>query len=674
MAFSLGSLFSKFKPHLNPEDVKLPEPPTPKNPWVGRAVKGTIGGLGVGVGAGMGIHSLISNPTPPSPPSIYDADQYRTAAELMERLEKTANKEELPMNLMDRLEKTAKNEERHRSEEQTASEDIMDRLEKTANDMALIQAISEATDIPPEQIVELMQQHPDEFAELVQELQGSQEQGVPAPQSLAQDIGQGIGAGGEFGGHVGGTLGGIGGLVAGAAGGGSMLGRLARGAVGAGAGMLGGHLIGTALGLPVGGVVGAVNHFRKDNPREGAASVSNNPAGVDQTASELMDRLEKTANAPIVQANASVLQALSEATGVPPEQILKEIQQNNPSQQSLAQSIGQGMGEGAELGGNLGGAAGGIAGLISGASGGKSILGRITRGAVGAGAGLLGGSLTGTVLGLPIGGVVGAARHFTNGTEQTASELMDRLEKTANSENTIARLEKTLDAAMDVENASKESNKQDKEDEQGKKANEDVAGLRKAALELGGMLGKVKNFAADAIGHNYRQAKKTFDTANTEEAFHANAPKVGVSNYAQHLGNLENDMNRAKGDMQTALKQTAIGGGVAAAGIGTGAALHNMLSNHDKQAAEGAPEGLEGYDDLNPDNNTAGEKPAVAEGPAGQQGLEGYESSKPEGKDKEASENEEFMNGLYKEAAAHILNLDVPKTKAYVDPMNRIKF
>src|SRR5690606_19442487 len=92
--------------------------------------------------------------------------------------------------------------------------------------------------------------------------------------------------------------GGLGALGGGA--GGAVIGGGLAGGKGALLGGLGGALLGGISGA-AGGALGGMYQDSRDrkldryeNPREGAASVSHNPAGVDKTAS-VMENLEKTA-------------------------------------------------------------------------------------------------------------------------------------------------------------------------------------------------------------------------------------------------------------------------------------------------------------------------------------------------------------------------------------------
>ena len=165
-----------------------------------------------------------------------------------------------------------------------------------------------------------------------------------------------------------------------------------------------------------------------------------------------------------------------------------------------------------------------------------------------------------------------------------------------------------------------------------KTAEELFASLEKTAF-AGKAVNAVKKFTGDVTGKNHANAKKTFNAQNTPEALKANAPKVGVSNYRTNLEKLEGNVSKTKNDMSKARKQ-AIGGGLAAAPVAVGAAMSSGSKETEKVAS-----------------------PVVEE------------------VQKTASEqHQEDMNGLFKEAAAAIINEVIPEIKQHTDPMSRIRF
>jgi hypothetical protein len=178
-------------------------------------------------------------------------------------------------------------------------------------------------------------------------------------------------------------------------------------------------------------------------------------------------------------------------------------------------------------------------------------------------------------------------------------------------------------------------------DNEEQSASEDLMeSLEKTALGLGAIGKGIGSFVKNISGKGVREAEGNLSLAHEQHklwnepiAFSHNAQNVGVSNARNHLDTLETNHNNAIADLgkarenQTkAFGQAAIGGGGLLAG--------GMLSNH-KQ-------------------NTAAEEPVEIE--------------------KVASENEVFMNGIFKEAAAQIIQMEMPKAKVYVDPMHKIKF
>jgi hypothetical protein len=164
--------------------------------------------------------------------------------------------------------------------------------------------------------------------------------------------------------------------------------------------------------------------------------------------------------------------------------------------------------------------------------------------------------------------------------------------------------------------------------------------LEKTALSLGGIGTGIKNFAKNVSGVGVKNANKELgvvkeqrELANQPENFIAKAKQVGVSDARNHLETLETNMGTATANVGKSIADRTKARGQAAIGAG-GLVTGGMLAG-DKQ-------------------KTAFEEPVAIE--------------------KIASENEIFMDGIFKEAAAHIIQMEMPKTKIYVDPMSKIRF
>lgn len=206
----------------------------------------------------------------------------------------------------------------------------------------------------------------------------------------------------------------------------------------------------------------------------------------------------------------------------------------------------------------------------------------------------------------------------------------------------------TAEAAKEEKEKKDDNKKDDDKKDDDKKDGEKKNPFEKSAFEipgLGGLLGHLRGAGEAVAGHagnalnaakaypghltgsTFHNADETLKAWNTPEAMQANYQQAGgIAGYRQHLEGLDAAKNNAASAMHNARTGTAIAGGVGLAGIGTGAAIHH----HNQQQ---------------------------------QQPME-----------QTASEQDEIMNGLFKEAAAMIINEEIPEVKQHVDIMNRIKF
>lgn len=440
-----------------------------------------------------------------------------------------------------------------------------------------------------------------------------------------------------------------------------------------------------------------------ENPRAGAASVSHNPAGVDKTASTspdvLITRLEKS-----VDALTDVTKAMRSSNQDPnePDQeqvktaaLMAALEKTAEGEEfadddgGFLHEVGKGIAGGVETGGLLGSMAGAGYGLHE-ALKAPTIPLKVVQGLLNIPVGALIGGVAGQIVGGAAGALHGGIQGTLGaiGTQAMGEEEPEITEEHEASEALMASLEKT------------------------------AAGMMGAIGNLSGkVMGAGKKYLGDVTGKNLGVAKDQLATWNTPKALVTNSanPNVGVSGFRNHLENLDKNVATVQQDTTNARKNTAIAGG----GLLAGAAGSSLLApkKQEKTASDEAEKGKEaenenlekGKDDekvpflggpkpkekqektaasvdaapsLKGYGALAGAKaqaqPTTAEGPAGQEGLEGYsayqgkDDSKPI--DKKAAENEEFMNGIFKEAAAHIIQIDMPKIKVHVDPMHRIKF
>lgn len=130
----------------------------------------------------------------------------------------------------------------------------------------------------------------------------------------------------------------------------------------------------------------------------------------------------------------------------------------------------------------------------------------------------------------------------------------------------------------------------------------------------------VKGFGSKVLGTNQRSSKAVLDNANKNLAALSPDDKLFTGRTLMKE-QAEKKLQSAKVDTSKARKQFAVGAGATAGVAGAGIAANNAYDNHRQKTA-----------------------------------------------------SEEFMTGIYKEAAAHILDMHAPETKAYVDPMSKISF
>lgn len=346
------------------------------------------------------------------------------------------------------------------------------------------------------------------------------------------------------------------------------------------------------------------------NPRSGAASVSHNPAGVDKTAS-----------------NSDLLIARLEQTADALTDVTKAMRNGNqpaPGQtdEQKTAALMVSLEKTAEENS--------VAGLV----GKGALIGGVIGGALSM---LSGAGATGLVPGAALGAGVGGLKYLMRSNEENREpQELEELEEHEASEALMDSLEKT-------------------------------------ALSLGGIGAGIKSYVRNVSGAGVRGATKDLSMAkeqreiwNQPVAFSHNAQNVGVSNARNHLDTLDKgvedgvaNLGKARDAHIKALGSTALVG----AGTLGGMALNN---NRQKTAAD-----IEIEEEQKTEKTPAPKSNTPPEGPAGQHGTEGYVDQDAE---KKASENESFMNGIFKEAAAHIIEMEMPKTKIHVDPMHRIKF
>ena len=159
--------------------------------------------------------------------------------------------------------------------------------------------------------------------------------------------------------------------------------------------------------------------------------------------------------------------------------------------------------------------------------------------------------------------------------------------------------------------------------------------LEKAAANpipaIGKAYEKTRKFIGDATGKNLQKKTKALDTYSNPEVFKNNGNLIGVSKYRNALENMDKQKDIAKTDMVNARNKVKQG----AKAVGAGAV---------GAAAVTAP--VAAVKAMNKDDN----QPKVA------------------------SDMDETMDALFKEAADAIIEFHIPEVKKYVDPINKISF
>lgn len=660
-----------------------------------------------------------------------------------------------------------------------ASDNLMDRLEKTAN---------EAYDnhMADKRIQEIMWDLGDKDPAYI-------EKALIAEGLIDRAVDQGIfkdptpGEGAAAGGVVGGVLGGLGGLYGGtmaSALGGDDLKGVAKWGLGSGAA---GALIGGGVLAGAGALEGwrrkhdpsdlhmkyyggtnapthdvpsyeafdqAVDHLRNggtgsaqtgdqvgETPRQGAGSVSNAPAGVDKSASELMERLEKTANEN--EQGRQDRRFLTETfLGAGPVGYFTKKHNAMGINPEDSHAVANAKSAAGELGA-LGALGGGVVG--AGMAAGHGAKGKgMALGALG-GAGLVGG----------LYGSLGAGAGYITGTfhdawdrehpvqkEASESELMERLEKTAaenekkkesnpvingaaiggsaggflgskggmDFERNLAESQNNLRALMDDAPADVRAMAGVSDEViQPKLLRGAIAGglgagipLAAAGAGIGGIIGynrlkerqmeqtaseddlmtrlektagvgtafkgvatKVKNFASDVKGDKARMANQNLGKMWENPANH----NLSIDDFSKKVDKMS--LHAAKLDKQTADARKSLKVGAGSLGVGaTGAGLAASGDN-EKVAAENNEETEKAVPEKKSILNFLPKKEEKSE----EKKEEKEEKSEEKTEEKTASEaHDDLLNGLFKEAAAAIINEKLPEVKQHVDPMSRIKF
>jgi hypothetical protein len=658
--------------------------PQNKMGWKGKL--GLVGGIGAAgwIGNDMA-HSFNNAP-------VIDPSQYQTAGddELMDRLQKTAAGTQMT------------------NQEEAFEMDIMQRLEKTASVVEAIHAIAQATGHSPQEIAQLADEDPEQFMQLHQELTGGQgedltldpsdpqmqgaqqpeTQGMPQPgpqvpqqaapqEPTPQDASQTA--------PQGGLLQSMapqadaqavpqadvqpapqGGLLQ------SMAPQADAQAVPQGA--VDPQANQAQMGTPVGGAVDnsgllqaiaqaasqgaqegaqqAINQMGGSsdaaaNPRAGAASVSHNPAGVDKTASTLdpdmlITRLEQTADALAdtakVMRNSNSPQPATDDKQTKIASLMASLEKTareNNEEKSKSN-------KGAIIGGVVG-AAGGAKATHDWAKSDANLTHDWAikdknfqdnkaemfkdiqhKPAFKASPGKSMEELTEAHLGnlkkIPgktlRGGLGGAA--VGAGIGYAADKLTDEFKDRKNDRKLM--LNHVL--GSDSKSASETL----------------MANLEKTAFSLGGVVKGIGNFAKNVSGAGVRGAQKELGTAeghlNTGIKNNiTNGGNVSIEDASHRVGLLNDNVESANANLTKSLADRSKARGQAAIGAG-GLVAGSMLS--DKK-----------------DKTAAAESAEI---------------------EKVASENEVFMDGIFKEAAVHIIQMEMPKVKIYVDPMSKIRF
>lgn len=221
-----SNLASKPKPAPDVAEVKAPKaqdapeikPPSPENVWKKRAIKGTVGALGVGALGGVTIGSatnaFVNAPVPASPYRLEEDTYHKHATETDELMERISfphfkgafRMEKMAQNVFHTAEESMREYEaafmnpltpskapsqekrafmedagEEKTTKQLANKNIqskeaseqLERLEKTASDMAMLKMMSEMTGYSPEELLDLAEASPSEFQALQQEVMAS---------------------------------------------------------------------------------------------------------------------------------------------------------------------------------------------------------------------------------------------------------------------------------------------------------------------------------------------------------------------------------------------------------------------------------------------------------------------------------------------------------------------
>lgn len=364
------------------------------------------------------------------------------------------------------------------------------------------------------------------------------------------------------------------------------------------------------------------------------------------------------------------------------------------------------------LGGGVGAAAGaGLAHLTEGKKGKGAILGSL--------AGAFGGSMAGSVRNSARGqeevykDMANQNEALRNHLGKEAFELHGELEKIAKS---MPGFDKLKDAASstkkivsgkgveEAKDAKKLGQAYKVDDAHQAKLNKDVT---KEKAKRGAVIGGGVAASGAAVGGGVAAATK--DKEKTAEELHAELEKIalklpsiqGVKNVVTGKGvkDAENtarigkslkfdDANQALLDGKVKSEKTkrgaVIGGGVAAAGLGAGAVgaagTKAVMDNKQEKVASTFGEEAEKEKKDRPSVDKPSEKEDNKKDPENNIKKEKEDAEKRDHTDvhkngftsKEASEDVDFMNALFKESGALVLNETMEKVASHVDPMDRI--
>ncbi|MGG4438246.1 hypothetical protein AAXE64_27225 [Priestia megaterium] len=414
------------------------------------------------------------------------------------------------------------------------------------------------------------------------------------------------------------------------------------------------------------------NNEDVESSRQGAGSVSNNPAGVDKSANELLNHLEKVAEEAHGEKGRQDRHFLTETfLGAGPIGYLAKKHNTMGVKEEDSHAMANAK-TGALTAGILGGAAGALQAGPAGA-----VAGAVSNGVIGGASGALVGGLHDMWddahpqakeanelmdhLEEKVAGIFGTLGSKASSGIKNLTNSMNSLGGASAPKPAAAPAPTPNSSAIHLKNPGGSAPKptptpaptpkvpmqqpgagmmQPKPTmmQQQKIANEQdelMDHLAKvAAPSLGGIGGKIKNGVNTFTGKNYNDAKKSYESFSTPEAFKLQARQHGVSNTRQHLEKMEAGVNKEKEKMEksrSAVKGAA--GGVAAGGAATGAGLGVASLAKSKQ----------------PETNQSEEE-------------------------KTATEQDTNWGSLYKEAADALIEENFPAVKEYTDPLDRITF